>query len=149
MVLGRGGSGKSTLARRLGAAKQLPVVELDKHFWPPDLTPLPPERWRTIQSDLVTGDRWVLDCDLGPYDALEVRLRSADTVVVLDFPLWLCAWRAIRRSRENLVFWRWVIGYRRRSLPTIMAAIVEYAPTADVLVLHSPSEVEEFFAKVG
>jgi adenylate kinase family enzyme len=149
MVLGRGGSGKSTLARRLGAAKQLPVVELDKHFWPPDLTPLPPERWQAIQSDLVTGDRWVLDGDLGPYDVLEVRLRSADTVVVLDFPLWLCAWRAIRRSRENLVFWRWVIGYRRRSFPAIMAAIIEYAPTADIFVLHDPGEVEEFFVEVG
>jgi adenylate kinase family enzyme len=30
-VLGRGGAGESTLASRLGAALDLPVIELDEH----------------------------------------------------------------------------------------------------------------------
>ncbi|MFL6122346.1 MAG: hypothetical protein ACJ73U_22340, partial [Actinophytocola sp.] len=84
VVLGRGGAGKTTLAARLGASLDLPVIELDKQFWPPDLTPLPTDLWTATQHRLTSGDRWILDGDLGPYDVLPVRLRAADTVVVLD-----------------------------------------------------------------
>src|SRR4051812_1504634 len=48
VVLGRGGAGKSTLAARLGAALALSVIELDKHFWAPDLTPTPKNQWTQI-----------------------------------------------------------------------------------------------------
>jgi hypothetical protein len=46
--------------------------------------------------------------DLGPHDALDVRLQAADTVVFLDVPLPRCTWRAIRRSPESADFWRWL-----------------------------------------
>jgi len=146
VVLGRGGAGKSALARRLGAALELPVIELDKHFWPPDLTPMPKDRWAAVQRELVGADRWILDGDLGPYDVLPVRLRAADTVLVLDFPLWRCAWRALRRSRENLAFWRWLVSYRRAALPVVMAAVAAHAEHAELHVLRSPRGVERFLA---
>ena len=91
VILGRGGAGKSTLAAHLGTALALPVIELDRHFWAPDLAPTPEDRWTDIQRPLTSGPRWVIDGDLGPYDVLDVRLRAADTVIVLDFPLWRCA----------------------------------------------------------
>jgi adenylate kinase family enzyme len=119
VVLGRGGAGKSVLAARLGALTGLPVIELDKHFWSSDLTPPPMEQWKALQRNLTSAERWILDGDLGPYDAPDVRLEAADTVVVLNFALWRCAWRAARRSRENLVFWRWLVTYRRRSFPAL------------------------------
>ncbi|MEC3953282.1 adenylate kinase [Nocardia sp. CDC153] len=144
VILGRGGAGKSTFARDLNAATGIPVVELDQHFWPPDLTPLSRVRWVAVQEELTRAPAWIMDGDLGPYDVLQVRLRAADTVVVLDFPLWRCAWRALRRSRENLAFWRWMIGYRRRSLPLVIAAIDEYASSARVEVLRTPHAVEAF-----
>jgi adenylate kinase family enzyme len=144
--LGRGGAGKSALAGRLGAALDLPVIELDKHFWPPDLTPMPKDRWAAVQRELVSADRWILDGDLGPYDVLPVRLRAADTVIVLDFPLWRCAWRALRRSRENLAFWRWLVTYRREALPVVMAAVAAHAGHAELHVLRSPRAVERFLA---
>lgn len=146
VVLGRGGAGKSTFAVALGAALGLPVVELDKQFWPPDLTPMPAARWAEVQRGLVRGPAWVLDGDLGPYDVLDVRLRAADTVVVLDFPLWRCAWRALRRSRENLAFWRWLVTYRRRALPVVLTAVAEHGRGAVVHRLRGPAEVERFLA---
>jgi len=68
----------------------------------------------TLAARLTGGPRWVIDGDLG-----------------LDFPLWRCAVRALRRSRGNLAFWRWLIGYRRGSLPTVMAAIAAIAGDAN------------------
>jgi len=148
VVLGRGGAGKSALAVRLGVLTGLPVIELDKHFWSSDLTPLPIDQWKALQRNLISAERWILDGDLGPYDAPEVRLDAADTVIVLDFALWRCAARAARRSGENLAFWRWLISYRRRSLPTVLAAIAATAPDADVYLLRSPRDVEKFLAHV-
>jgi adenylate kinase family enzyme len=149
VVLGRGGAGKSTTAARLGVLTGLPVIELDRHFWSNDLAPLPMDQWKALQCNLVSGSRWILDGDLGPYDAPDVRLNAADTVIVLDFALWRCAWRAARRSRQNLVFWRWLVSYRRRSLPGVMAALAAHARDADLYVLRGPRDVRRFLAQVS
>ncbi len=123
VVLGRGAAGKSTLARELGDAVGLPVVELDKEFWSPQLDAMPLDAWRARQRSLAEGPRWIMDGDLGPYDDLEPRLRRADTVVVLDLPVWLCAWRAVRRGRERRDFWRWVLRWRQDSRPVLLGAV--------------------------
>src|SRR5438874_3249220 len=70
VILGRGASGKSTLARALGAITKLPVVELDKLFWQPGLLPTPREAWSAVQERLAGQEQWVMDGDLGPYDAV-------------------------------------------------------------------------------
>jgi hypothetical protein len=71
-------------------------------------------------------------------------LRAADTIIVLDFPLWRCVWQALRRSRETREFWIWVYRYRRDSLPAVVKAIAAYAPHANVHILHNPREVRRF-----
>jgi len=149
LVLGRGGAGKSTLARRLGGLTRIPVIDLDRCFWQPGLRATPPERWIEIQQRLVNAETWVMDGDLGPYDVLEPRLVAADTVIILDFSLLRCAWRSIRRSSERLDYWRWLIGYRRRSLPVVMAAITTRAPLARVHVLRTPKAVETLCATIA
>src|SRR5260370_25314098 len=112
VILGRGASGKSTLARRLGDITGLPVIEVDKIFWQPGLIATPREQWVAMQGKLVAGDRWIMDGDLGPCDAVEVRLRAADTIIFLDFSLVRCAWRAVGRSRERTDFSRGRLAYR-------------------------------------
>ena len=146
VILGRGASGKSTLARRLGDITGLPVIEVDKVFWQPGLIATPREQWVAMQEELVAGDRWIMDGDLGPYDALEVRLRAVDTIIFLDFSLVRCAWRAIRRSRERADFWRWLLAYRYQSRPILRAAIASHAPNAVLYVFRSPKALGRFVA---
>jgi adenylate kinase family enzyme len=148
VVLGRGGAGKSTAAVRLGQITGLPVIELDKHFWSADLRPLSGEEWAQVTSDLAARPRWVMDGDLGPYDVLGPRLRRADTVLVLDYGLLRCAWRAHRRSRERADFWRWVLTWRRRSRPVLLRAIAEYAPTANCHIVKKPKQLTSWFSQV-
>jgi adenylate kinase family enzyme len=144
VILGRGASGKSTLARRLGGITRLPVIELDTIFWRAGLAATPPHEWTVIQEKLAAEDRWIMDGDLGPYDAVQVRLRRADTVIFLDFSLACCAWRAILRSRERLDFWRWLLAYRRRSRPLLMHAIAHCAPNAEVHVFRNSRAIGRF-----
>jgi hypothetical protein len=97
-----------------------------------------------MQERLVAGNRWIMDGDLGPYDAVEVRLRAADTIIFLDFSLLRCAWRAIRRSRESADFWRWLLTYRYQSRPILRTAISKYAPNAVLHVFRGPEALGRF-----
>ncbi len=146
VILGRGGAGKSTLTRRLGEITGLRVVEIDKVFWQPGLAAMARDQWVAVQQKLVAEKGWILDGDLGPYDAVEVRLRAADAVIFLDFSLARCAWRAFRRSRERADFWLWLWRYRRKSRPMLMEAIRNCAAGATVHVLRTPGEVARFLA---
>jgi len=148
VVLGRGASGKSTLAVRLGEITGLPVIELDKLFWRPGLVATPRDEWAVVQRQLVAKDGWIMDGDLGPYDAVEIRLRAADTIIFLDFSLVRCAWQAIRRSRERADFWHWLFAYRRESLPLLMEVIARDGPNADLYVFRNPKALMRFVAKL-
>lgn len=148
MILGRGGSGKSTLAARLTRITGLPIIELDKHFWQPGLEATPPDQWAAVQGELVRAEAWIMDGDLGPYDVLDVRLRAADTVILLDFSFWRCAWRAIRRSRERADFWLWVWAWRCRSRPLLLSAISTHAGDAELHVIRNPHALRRFVAQV-
>jgi len=146
VILGRGGAGKSTFARKLGHATGLPVIELDQHFWQPGLIPLQPERWREIQQELANAERWIMDGDLGKYDELGVRLQAADTVLVLDFSLLHCLVRALRRSKERMDFWWWLVTWRWIELPKIKRAIAQLAPGADLWTFGKPEELERYLS---
>ena len=141
LVLGRGGAGKTVFARRLAGVIGAPAVELDALFWTdPDLRPLAPDVWARVQREhFPPTSRWVADGDLGPYDVVAARLRNADTVVLLDFSLVRCMWRALRRGRERADFWRWVITYRAGP---VLAAVRLHAPDAEVYVLRNPRAAE-------
>jgi adenylate kinase family enzyme len=146
VILGRGGSGKSTLAVKLGQIAGLPVIELDKLFWQPGLEAMPHADWVKTQQRLVEQENWIMDGDLGHYDAVEVRLPAADTIILLDFALLRCAWRTLWRGRERSDFWQWLIAYRRRSLPVLMQAIRKFAPHAELHLIRDPKELRRFVA---
>jgi adenylate kinase family enzyme len=145
VVVGRGGAGKSMISRQIGGLIDAPVIELDALFWrDPDLRPLPPAEWIRVQEELIRDQpRWVADGDLGPYDALSARLGAADAVVMLDYSLLRCAWRAVRRSREGIDFWRWVLTYRRRWKPRVLADVACHAPRAELHILRGPRDAAE------
>ena len=148
VILGRGGAGKSALSRQLSDVTGIPAVELDALFWQPGPAPMDPSRWAACQQELLQRSCWILDGDLGPYDtALEARPRAADTIVVMDFTFLRCAWRTLRRGREQAEYWRWVWTYRRRSLPRVMQAISSEAPHAKLHVLRNPAMVQRFAGK--
>jgi adenylate kinase family enzyme len=144
VILGPGAAGKSTFARRLGEITNLPVIELDKLFWQPGSVPTSRDSWVAVQERLADQRQWIMDGDLGPYDAVEARLRRADTVILLDFSLVRCAWHALRRSPERADFWRWLLAYRRKYLPRLLQAIAQHAGTATLLRFRDPRAAERF-----
>jgi hypothetical protein len=149
VVLGRGAAGKSTAAIRLGQLSGLPVIELDKHFWQPGLTPMPLDEWTQLQNVLTARDRWIMDGDLGAHDAPAARLARADTVLIFDFSLVRCAWRAWRRSRERHDFWWWLLTWRYHSRGAVLHAVANFASCADVHILRTPGDVRRFLSTIA
>jgi uridine kinase len=148
VIIGPGASGKSTLAVRLGEITGLHVIELDKVFWRPGLAATPRNQWVKVQQTLIEEDEWIMDGDLGPYDAVEVRLRAADTIIFLDCSLVRCAWRALRRSSERADFWLWLLRYRRHSRPGLLEMIANHEANATVHVLRDPGALGRFVVDV-
>jgi uridine kinase len=137
IVLGNGASGKSTFSRELGGLTGIACTELDAVFWSEDLAPMTTEDWRQLQEDLTADECWILDGDLGAYDALDVRLRRADAVVLFDVPTRVCMWRAVRRPRERRDFWWWLLTWRWRQMPHLLRSIHLVAPGAELIVIRN------------
>src|SRR5438067_12531656 len=96
LVTGLAGSGKSTFSGSLAARTGLPVIHLDLHFWKPGWVAPSEDEWREKQRGVLAGDAWIADGNY--HETLDLRLKRADTVVVLDMPWWLCAGRAFLRG---------------------------------------------------
>ena len=120
------------------------MIELDKVFWQTGLVATPHDEWAVFQEKLAAEDGWIMDGDLGPYDVVEVRLRRADTVILLDFCLGRCAWQAILRSRERVDFWHGLFAYRSQDRPLLMQAIRNHADNADLHVFSNPRALRRF-----
>ena len=129
--------------------KQVWIRELVKNACAKLRAPELPAQWALVQQELVGGEKWVIDGNLGDYDLLDIRLKAADTVIVLDFSLARCAYQALRRGRERADFWRWLLTYRRRQRPLIMAAIASEAASADLHLLRNPRALALFLARLS
>jgi hypothetical protein len=81
--------------------------------------------------------------------ALELSaLGKPGSIVLLDFSLLRCAWRAVRRSRERADFWLWLWRYRRKRRPILIEAIHKLVAHAELRVLRNPKALKQFLAHI-
>jgi adenylate kinase family enzyme len=150
-IVGCGGSGKSYVARELGRQLGAPVTHLDAAYYDDAWNELPKDRFEQLQRDLVAAPSWVID---GNYNStLQIRLEACDTVVFMDMPTLTCLWGVLSRqlrhghtqnkgngiyNRIHMGVLRYVLSYRRKMRPRVLAKIDEYARDhAQVVILTS------------
>lgn len=160
VVVGSGGSGKSRFSSDLGRSTGLPVIHLDREFWRPGWEKTPKEEWKNRVSELLAGDRWIMDGNFG--GTREMRLRAADTVIFLDLSRLLCLYRILKRTikhfgksrpdmaegcyeRLDLGFIFWIWNYKDRSRTRLMAEL-ESISEKRVIILRNRRQVKEFLA---
>ena len=161
VVVGCGGSGKTVLARQLGALLGIPVIHLDDVFYDEAWNPMPAADFEAAQRRLVAEPAWVID---GNYvSSMPVRLAAADTVVLVDVSTpvalrgVLARWWRYRGGhhsdgvhvRVTLAFLRYVIGYRSKVRPRVLAALAQHAPSAQVWMPGSRRAVRQMLREIA
>ena len=168
VVTGSTGAGKTTLARSLSKLLDIPHVELDALNWDADWTPVyPTEVFRQRVQDALAIDAWVAD---GNYSAVrDLVWPKATTLLWLDYPLRVLAWRLLVRtlrrtlrkeelwngnrerfftqflSRDSLFLWLLRSYWRRRRTYPIALKQPEHSHL-QVSRLRSPKETREWFS---
>lgn len=162
-IIGSGGSGKSTLARELGERLHIEVFHLDALFWKPGWVGVPKEEQRLVQNELVEKEKWIFDGNYG--GTMDIRLNNAETIIFLDIPRIICAFRVIKRrfqfrnktrpdmgegceERISFEFLKWVWQYPKIKKPLIMKKLESFSREKEVIILTSPREVERFLKKI-
>ncbi|MBK6561069.1 AAA family ATPase [Candidatus Amarobacter glycogenicus] len=108
VVVGPSCSGKSTLASQLAALSGASFIELDALFWKPNWQESDPEEFRMRLVEAHAADTWVTAGNYLRHTLATVWPR-ADTIIWLDFPLYLTSWRVVvrswRRWRSRELLW--------------------------------------------
>lgn len=88
IVIGCSGSGKSTFSIKLAQLTKLPLFHLDNIWWRNDKTHIERSEFDQKLSEIMQGDKWIIDGDYSR--TYEVRIKEANTIIFLDFPLRVC-----------------------------------------------------------
>jgi adenylate kinase family enzyme len=99
-ILGNAGGGKSTLARRLAAARDLPLVEVDKLLWKPGWVEATDAAYEAEHAPLIAGESWIIE-GMGKLASIRPRLLRATWVIFIDMVLWQHFWLAAERQIEQ------------------------------------------------
>jgi adenylate kinase family enzyme len=159
LVIGSSGAGKSTFSRRLGEITDIEVIHLDKLHWRAGWVEPSKIEWRKMVEDNLKKEAWIMD---GNYSGtLALRLEKCDTVIFLDIPHTVCAWRVLKRfflyrkrSRPDMAegcvekfdwkFVKWTWNYPKRSKPRVEELLKQFQNSITITRLKSNKEVKNF-----
>ena len=101
VIIGNAGGGKSTLAKILSQTRNLPLYRLDALQWNPGWIPTPKAEFDRQHDELIAQDTWIID-GFASWESIERRFAAADTIILVDHPLLIHYWWAIKRQFECL-----------------------------------------------
>jgi hypothetical protein len=161
-IIGNAGGGKSTLARRLAQVLAIPVFSVDDVQWEAGWQPAAPDKVAAAHAAWLAQPRWIID-GWGAWDLVRTRLRAADSIVLVDFPLRIHYYWALKRQLRVTLGFRdgWPppgcralpitlrLLQRMRDLhvsmrPQLLRLLAEPELRDRVMILHSPSELRVF-----
>ena len=101
VVIGTSCSGKTTFASQLADQLAIPHTELDVLHWLPDWQMRPLEEFRSMVTEVVGQDRWVIDGNYGK--VRDIVWPRATHLVWLNYPFRTVFSRALIRTFQRVV----------------------------------------------
>jgi adenylate kinase family enzyme len=162
-IIGSSGSGKSTLALELHTILKLPLYHLDQYNWQPGWVARPFEEFSQLHTQLCTQNRWIIE---GIYTrTFEERIKTADTIIYLDFSRIICIWRLLKRlyyyynkptpssapgcpERFDLQFLRYVWNFNRWYKSEIAQLLIHYRDMKTIYIFTKPQHLRSFLTTI-
>ena len=165
-IVGCAGSGKSTLARKLARIYDLPLFHLDCLFWKPGWNARSKHDFLYIQKVLIQKEQWIID---GNYrSTMHYRINAADLIIYLDFPRYLCLFRALKRAivnrnrnrpdlthgcyerldRDFFAFLKWIWHYPTRSRPNTYKMLQSIQSQKQILIFRTPLSLKNYLSSL-
>ncbi|MBR6690510.1 MAG: AAA family ATPase [Bacilli bacterium] len=154
IVIGCPGSGKSTFSRELKKFYNIPLYHLDLIWNKPDKTTITREEFDNELSKIFNEEEWIID---GNYQrTLERRIKEANTIFLLDYPLEVCINGATNRvgtKREdmpwvedelNKEFKQKILDFSKDKLPKIYELLNTYKENKNIIIFKSREDADKY-----
>ena len=154
IIIGPGGAGKSYFSKQLAAITNLPLIHLDNIFWKEDRTHISREEFDEKLLKILKQDKWIIDGDYSR--TYELRIKYADTIYFLDFPLEVAlkgVQSRIGKPRDDIPwkedvfdpeFKQWIIDWYKDTLPIVRKLLEQYKDTKNIIVFKAREEVDSY-----
>ncbi len=159
VIVGVSASGKSTFARELSERTGLPVTHMDAIMWRPG--------WNYVGDDATvheldrasSGESWIIEGYISK-GARQFVFDRADTIIYLDYPPHVAAWRYVIRwyrhrhtprpelngSPETFSFSFLKLVWTKGETRSLNAVLAEPVYQKKILRFTSPRATREFLA---
>ena len=159
IVIGCPGSGKSTFSKELNKIYNLPLYHLDLIWNKPDKTTISREEFDNKLEEIFKEEEWIID---GNYQrTLETRIKEANTIFLLDYPLEVCLTGAISRigvKRDDMPwleetlneeFKQKILAFEKTKLPQIYELLEKYKENKNIIIFKTRQESIEYLEKLN
>ena len=159
IVIGPSGAGKSYFSKQLANITNLPLYHLDNFFWKQDKTHITREEFDEKLFELLKQDKWIIDGDYSR--TYELRIKYADTIFFLDFPLEDAlkgVKQRIGKPRDDIPwkedsfdpeFKQWIIDWYKNTQPWVNHLIDKYKDLKQIVVFKSRKEMNLFLDELN
>ena len=162
LVIGSCGSGKSTFSKKLYTILKLPLIHLDAYYHKPNWKEPKKDVWEKIVHDLLLKPSWIMDGNFS--ETLDIRIKSADTIIYLDYPTLKCFWRVIKRlfkyhgiarsdmapgckEQFDLEFLHFVLMFNSKNRTNILEILDSAKENKQVYIFKSDKDADLFLLK--
>ncbi len=164
LIVGNGGTGKSTLGDELGILLGIPVTHLDTLSWDKDWNRRDEKDFTKELSEILAGDKWIVE-GWSFHSTMVMRIKAANHVFYLNYPLWFCYWNALKRHlkyafRQNpydppgawiwsktgkMIRAMWLV--HKKYQPELDKWLDKYGKDKSIHKFHSRKELKSFLGK--
>ena len=159
IVIGCPGSGKSTFAKKLSSIINIPLYHLDLIWNKPDKTTITREEFDEKLSEIFKKEDWIID---GNYQrTLETRIKEANTIFLLDYPLEVCIDGATARigvkrtdmpwveEKLNEEFKQKILSFSQDKLPEIYKLLDKYKNDKNIIIFKTREDAIKYLDNIN
>lgn len=162
VVLGVSASGKTTFARKLSEKTGLPVTYMDEVMWRPGWKYIGDVETAAQIEKVSNNDSWIIEGFIDK-NSQKSLFEKADTLLYLDYPGWLSAWRYIKRwlkhrktprpelpdSPEKFSLEFLLRVYKKKEVYRLEKLFKAVDFSAKTIRFKSPKEAKQFLVQLG